>query len=121
MADGEPGDQVERGVALIAALEHEELPLSAAVDRIETVTTNPATTRRVLDVAEERGLIERDGNAVSPRGSFVSFESDVVVREGEFTCQRCGAEISEGHVIQLDPGEVGPFGSSCIRKVTGRE
>jgi hypothetical protein len=121
MADGEPGDRVERGVALLAALEHEELSLSAAVDRIETITTNPATTRRILDAAEERGLIERDGDAVRPRGSFVSFESDVVVREGEFTCRRCGASITTGYFMRLEAGEHGPFGSSCIRKVTGRE
>jgi len=51
----------------------------------------------------------------------VSFESDVVVKEGEFSCQRCGAGISEGHFVQFDADEMGPFGSTCIRKVLGRE
>ena len=53
-------------------------------------------------------------------GAFVRFGRDVVTREGEFTCRRCGAAISTGHFLRLDAGEHGPFGSSCIGKVTGR-
>jgi hypothetical protein len=51
----------------------------------------------------------------------VNFDSDVVVRDGEFSCQRCGAAISTAHFVQFDDGELGPFGSTCIRKVLGRE
>ena len=115
-------DRVELGVELLAKLEFESIPLSEAIDRVETVTTDPATQRRILEVAEQRGVIEREGGSVRPRrGSFVRFESEVVTREGEFSCRRCGAELSTGHFIRLEAGELGPFGSSCIRKVTGRE
>ena len=38
-------DPVALGVALLASLEHEELSLAAVMDRIETVTTDPAVTR----------------------------------------------------------------------------
>lgn len=115
-------ETVERGVALLAHLEHEELSLSEAIDRIETITTDPHRTREILDTAELRGLIEREDGVVRPTsGAYVSFESDVVRREGEFTCRRCGADITTGHFIRFDAGEHGPFGSSCIRKVTGRE
>jgi hypothetical protein len=114
-------DPVELGVALLERLEDPELPLAEAVDRIETVSSTPATTRAILDTAELRGVIEREDGIVRPRGSgFVRFEREVVTREGEFTCRRCGAELSTGHFLRLDAGEVGPFGSSCIRKVTGR-
>jgi hypothetical protein len=115
-------DPVELGVELLAALEHEELSLAEAMDRIETVTTDPALTREILDTAELRGVIERDGDRVFPTShDYVSFEGDVVSREGEFTCRRCGAGISTGYFVRFDAGEHGPFGSSCIRKVTGRE
>jgi len=115
-------DTVELGVALLAHLEHEELSLGDALDRIETITTDPAVTRRILDTAEMRGVIEREDGIVRPQtGRYVSFESDVVVREGEFTCRRCGASLSTGHFVSFDAGEHGPFGSSCIRKVTGRD
>jgi len=115
-------DPVELGVELLAHLEHEELSLADAVDRIETVTGDPAVTREILETAERRGVIDREGDTVVPTTrNYVSFESDVVSKEGEFTCRRCGAGISTGYFMRLEAGEHGPFGSSCIRKVTGRE
>lgn len=115
-------DRVERGLALLEHLEHEELSLSAVVDRIETVTTDPTVTRTILDEAELRGIIDREDGIVRPRSrAYVRFERDVITKEGEFTCKRCGSELSTGYFIDLDAGEIGPFGSSCIRKVTGRE
>lgn len=115
-------DTVELGVELLAHLEHEELSLADALDRVETLTTDPAVTRKILDTAEMRGIIAREDGIVRPQSrQYVSFETDVVAREGEFTCRRCGASISTGHFVRFDAGEHGPFGSSCIRKVTGRE
>lgn len=115
-------DTVELGVELLAHLEHDELSVKEAIDRIETITTDPHRTREILDTAAMRGVIDREDGVVRPTsGSYVSFESDVITREGEFTCKRCGADISTGYFAQLDAGEHGPFGSSCIRKVTGRE
>ena len=115
-------DTVEVGVALLAHLEDGELSLATAVDRIETVTRDPALTREILDTAELRGVIERDEAVLRPcSGAFVRFDRDVVRRTGEFTCRRCGASLSTGHFLRFDAGEHGPFGSSCIRKVTGRE
>lgn len=115
------GDPVELGVELLGKLEG-EMRLAEVVDRIETITTDPVLTRRILEEAEARGAIERAGDTVTPRsGTFVRFASQVAVREGEFTCRRCGAELSTGYFIRLDAGELGPFGSSCIRKVTGRD
>lgn len=114
-------DPVELGVQLLARLEHAELGLPEVIDRIETVTTDPETTRAILETAEARGHIDRDGATVKPSGGrFLRFESEVVSREGEFDCRRCGASISTGYFMRLEAGEHGPFGSSCIRKVTGR-
>ena len=114
-------DVVELGVSLLATLDDDELALAEAVNRLEVVTSNPHTTRTILDTAEKRGIIERDDGRVRVRsGGFVRFERDVVTREGEFTCRRCSAAIGTGHFVVLDAGELGPFGSSCIRKVIGR-
>ncbi|MFB6116952.1 DUF5830 family protein [Halosegnis sp.] len=113
---------IEVGVQLLERLEHESLPLSDVVDRIETVTSDPAITREILDTAERRGVIDREAGQIRPnRSSFLSFEADVVSKEGEFTCLRCGASLSTGYFMRLEAAEHGPFGSSCIRKVTGRE
>ena len=113
----------ELGVELLANIEHEEVSLSAAIDRLETVTTSPSLTREILDAAEKRGVIDREESRLRVRrgGSFVRFESDVVVRDGEYECRRCGTGLSTGHFIQFDAGELGPFGSECVKRVVGRE
>lgn len=119
----ETNDPVELGVTLLAHWENAELSIANAVDRIETVTTDPHLTREILETAERRGIIEREEGLVRPTtGQYVSFESQVVTCEGEFSCRRCGAGLSTGYFIRFDDDrELGPFGSSCIRKVTGRE
>lgn len=115
-------DPVELGLELLASLEHESLSVADALDRIETITTDPTLQREILDTAEVRGIIDREDGVVRPqRHDYVSFESDVVTKEGEFSCRRCGADVSTGYFITFDAAEHGPFGSSCIRKVTGRE
>lgn len=115
-------DRVERGLALLARLEHESVPLPAVVDRIETISTDPNVVRTVLDEAELRGLIDREDGIVRPKShQYVRFDEEVVTKEGDFRCRRCGSGLSTGYFINLDAGEIGPFGSSCIRKVTGRE
>ncbi|MFB6178481.1 MAG: DUF5830 family protein [Halorientalis sp.] len=115
-------DQVALGLDLLASLEHDDLTVAEALDRIETVSTDPNVQREILDTAEVRGIIDREDGVVSPQShNYVSFESDVITKEGEFTCKRCGTGISTGYFIQFDAGEHGPFGSSCIRKVTGRD
>lgn len=115
-------DRVERGLALLARLEHDELPLPDAVDRIETVTSDPTVTRTILDRAELHGIIEREDGVIRPKSrQYVRFERDVITKEGDFSCRRCGSGLGTGYFIDLEAGELGPFGSSCIRKVTGRD
>ncbi|WP_253737102.1 DUF5830 family protein [Halohasta salina] len=116
-------ETIELGVDLLAHLEADDLDLAAVIDRLETVTTNPTLTREILDTADKRGVIDRENGRIRTRrgGTFVRFESQVTVREGDFECRRCGAGLSTGHFIEFESGELGPFGSSCIKKVVGRE
>lgn len=115
-------DRVERGLALLERLEHESLPLADAVDRLEIVTADPTVTRTILDEAELRGIVEREDGIIRPKSrQYVSFDEDVITKDGDFECERCGSGLSTGHFLNLEAGEIGPFGSSCIRKVTGRE
>ncbi|MFB6300320.1 MAG: DUF5830 family protein [Halobacteriales archaeon] len=116
------GDPIELGVELLRHCEDDSLPIAEAVDRLEAITTDPHLTRRILDEADRRGVIDRaDGVIQTTSAAFVRFQSDVIRKEGSFECRRCGAGLSTGHFIRLDAGELGPFGSSCIRKVTGRD
>jgi hypothetical protein len=122
LADLDRGERVELGVDLLAHLEHESLSLSEAVDRIETITTNPALTREILDTADLRGVIDREEGRILTRrgGTFVRFEAQVVRREGDYECRRCGAGLGTGHFVRFEAGELGPFGPECVRKVLGR-
>jgi hypothetical protein len=122
LADLDRAERVALGVGLLAHLERESVSLPEAVDRIETITTNPALTREILDSADRRGVIDRDGGRIRIRrgGTFVSFETQVVRRTGDYECRRCGAGLGEGHFVRFEAGELGPFGPDCVRKVLGR-
>lgn len=126
MPDGLPTDRAGRrdlGVELLASLADEELDVAEAVDRVETVTTDPTLVREILDTAETRGVIAREDGRVRVRhgGSFVRFESQITERPVDADCRRCGASISTGHFVRFERGELGPFGSSCVRRVVGRD
>lgn len=113
---------IERGIALLELLEHDELSLAAVLDRIELVTSDPRLQRAIIDRAKEEGIIKQEDDRVTPQSpSFLRFQADVRSKEGEFTCRRCGSKLSTGYFMMLEESEFGPFGSSCIRKVTGRE
>jgi hypothetical protein len=120
---GVDGDPVEVGVELLAKAEDAEMRLAEAMDRVEAVSTAPTVVREILDTAEMRGVIEREDGvvAVAGGGGYVSQTTDVVRRDGDYDCRRCGTGLSTGHFVQLDAGELGPFGSECVRKVTGRD
>lgn len=115
-------DPVELGLALLQRFADDELGVADVITRLESITTHPRTQRRILDAAVDRGLVERRGSRVRPTpASPIDFEREVVTKEGDFSCRRCGTGISTGYFLSLDVGELGPYGSSCIRKVTGRE
>ena len=123
VADLDSDERIELGVDLLAHVERDSLSLAEAVDRIETVTTNPGLTREILDTAELRGVIEREGGRLQTRrrGTAVQFEAEVIEREGDYECRRCGASLSTGHFVRFGTGELGPFGPSCVRAVLGRD
>lgn len=116
------GDPVELGVDLLAHCEEDRLSLADAVDRLEAITTDPALTREILDTADTRGVIDREDATIRVRSrSFVRLQRQVIRRDGEYSCRRCGADISTGHFVDLESGELGPFGPECVRTVLGRD
>jgi len=131
MSDGDDGaehagdqaaDPVELGVELLSKLEFESLSVADAIDRIETVTTHPRTTREILDAAEERGVIEREDGEVYPRAAPTCRSVRRCSRRRGVLVSALRVGDSDGLLRSAaDAGELGAFGSSCIRKVTGRE
>lgn len=116
------GETVELGVQLLASAEEDELDLSVAVDRLETVTREPRVTRSILDEAEKRGVIERSNGLLRVRqGPQNSAHTEIVMRDGEYTCRRCNSSISPGYFLDLTGSLYGAFGPKCIQVVTGRD
>ncbi|ESS06172.1 MAG: hypothetical protein A07HB70_01722 [uncultured archaeon A07HB70] len=115
--------RVELGVELLAGADEDALDVAEAVDRVETVTTDPRLVREVLDAAARRGVVEREDGVlrVRRRGGTVRFESDVVERPVDADCRRCGTTLSTGYFVRLPTGDLGPFGSTCVRRVVGRD
>lgn len=117
----EESDPITLGLALIERFGDDELSVADTITRLESITTHPRTQRRILDAAVERGFVERTGSRIRPVvRTPIDFEREVVSKEGDFSCRRCGAGITTGYFLNLDVGELGPYGSTCIRKVTGR-
>ena len=117
-----PEDTVAVGVELIEHLEHDQLRLPDLIDRLEMLTVDPAKIREILDTAEKRGLISRDDGVVAVNSTgLVSFEKEVIEKEGDFRCRRCNASISTGYFMNFGAGEHGPFGSTCILYVLGKK
>lgn len=115
-------DRVAEGLAVLRLIEADRLSMKAVVDRLEGVHDDPAAIRATIEAAVDRGLIERDGETVV-RADVAAPDPDpeIVRREGSFDCRRCGRGIGEGYFIEDEVRSIGPFGSTCIRKVTGRE
>ncbi len=90
-------DRVVLGLALLERLEHESLPLPDVVDRIETVTTDPAVTRTILDEAELRGIIDREDGIIRPKSrQYVRFGQDVVTKEGSLPADAVARVCRQG-------------------------
>ncbi len=119
-------EKVRLGLALVRSIDDDGVALPELMDRIEeAVGDAPAVTREVIDRAESEGVLSRDDGEGEARfsvdGTGVSFEDEVVTKEGDFDCARCGRSLSTGYFVRFDDGDVGPYGSTCIRKTLGRE
>lgn len=113
---------LDRGVAVIEALVHLEVELPDLVDALDAVVEGDAEIRQVLKYAESEGLIERDGKHIrqgraAPAGERRS--PRVITRDGEFACRRCGQSIGTGHFLVVNDREIGPYGSTCVARITG--
>lgn len=114
---------IERGVAVVAALAHGEPTIADLVDALEAVVDGPDEIRTVLDRAESAGLIVREASRVrvGPEPTNVDRRGRIIKRSGEFSCRRCGRHVTTGQFLRVGETEVGPYGSTCIRRITGRD
>jgi len=114
--------QVEEALMLLGMVGESEISVKDAVEVIQHITRVPERVREVLQIAEERGMIRREGGkliiAVTGRELFRAGEYPrIEKREGEDACARCARRITSCYYIVLPERELGPFGSTCIKRM----
>lgn len=117
-------ESLEEALAVLEALAPFEPSVADAVDALEEVLGGTDAIRTALERAERAGLIERAGGRIrvpTTHREPVDRGGAIVTREGDFRCVRCGRSVSTGYFLRVDGKEVGPYGSTCIRKVTGQD
>jgi len=109
---------VEEALAVLLAARRRELSVKEAVEMIELVGREPGFVREVLRRAEEKGILRREGRKVYIEALDTGFPSPRVLSfECESSCRRCGARIRNCYFIELGERRLGPFGSSCVRRL----
>jgi hypothetical protein len=107
--------QIERALGLLGAAKDRELSVKEAVELIELVTK--ARVKEVLEEAEERGLIKREGRRITISDD-ITFEVPKIKKAAcDANCTRCGKAITSCYFISFMDDEIGPFGGGCIKKL----
>lgn len=114
---------IDRGIEVVVALAHAEPTIADLVDALEGVVDGPDQIRTVLRRAEDEGLIEREQSSIRPGREPVDSDrrGRIIKRDGEFSCRRCSRSVTTGQFVRIGETEIGPYGSTCIRRITGRD
>jgi hypothetical protein len=96
-----------------------EVPLKEIIDVLEGTGVPEYDTREYIEALEDEGIGEsvdtEDGRVLYRMHG--DFDPDVVRRDGEYTCSKCGRGLSTGHFLKFDDAEDGPYGPECVKKV----
>ncbi len=113
-------EKVEQALMLLASVSAESISVKEAVELIEVVTTVPELVRKTINMAEEKGIVRREGDRLVIREKTTGAEGWVVQvrhRKCHAQCMRCGRRISACFFINIGSDEFGPFGSECIKRL----
>ena len=114
--------QIEAALMLLGMVGESEISVKEAVEIIQNITRVPERIREVLEIAEERGMIKREGGRLvileTGKELFRAGEYPrIIKKKADEACTRCGRKITSCYYITLPEREVGPFGSTCIRRM----
>jgi hypothetical protein len=113
--------KIEAGLELIAALGAIELkPVEIGDLLYNLITRDFKIIDEILKIAQQEGLLQRTGKTylMTPGATQLKFEKPKIVKQNENTnCRLCGKRISTGYYVVFKSHTIGPYGSSCIRKI----
>jgi hypothetical protein len=120
---GEPKNaegKVEQALMLLASVNAESISVKEAVEIVELVTAVPELVRKTIAIAEEKGIVKREGGRLVIREKIIGTKGhgvQVKRRECNAQCMRCGRRISTCFFLIVAESEFGPFGSECIKRL----
>lgn len=113
--------KIEAGLELLAALGAIELkPVEIGDLLYNLITRDFRIIDEIIKIAQQEGLLLRTEKTylITPGASNLKFEKPKIVKRDERTnCRLCGKRISTGYYVILQSHTIGPYGSSCIRKI----
>lgn len=112
---------IQKGLDYIAAMDATELSPHEVRELLrKTVTRRFDVIDRIMSIARKEGLItDRDGmchfNYEALDLEF--YKPRIIQTEEANNCRCCGRSMKESHYIELRSGVLGPYGSTCVRKL----
>lgn len=113
--------KIEAGLELLSALGAIELkPVEIGDLLYNLITRDFKIIDEILKIAQQEGLLQRTEKTylMTPGASHLKFEKPKIIKQDENTnCRLCGKRISTGYYVIFKSHTIGPYGSSCIRKI----
>jgi hypothetical protein len=112
---------IQKGLDYLIAMDATELsPLDVRELLRKTVTKRFEVIDQIMSAARNEGLItDKDGMChFAYEGLDLEFFKPRIIHSEEINnCRCCGRSMKESHYIELRSGLIGPYGSTCVRKL----
>ncbi|MFP4654068.1 MAG: DUF5830 family protein [Methanohalobium sp.] len=111
----------DKGLEIIAAMDVDELsPIELRDILYHTVAKNYETVDEILKSARDMGLVERRDEVyiMTHEASSLEFEKPRIIKqEDKGRCKLCGRSLNTSYYIEFKSDTIGPYGSTCVRKI----
>ncbi|WP_135606178.1 DUF5830 family protein [Methanococcoides sp. NM1] len=112
---------IQKGLDYIVAMDATELsPFEIRELLRKTVTKRFDVIDQIMVAARKEGIItDKDGMChFTYETHDLDFYKPKIIHSKEINnCRCCGRSMKESHYIELKSGLLGPYGSTCIRKL----
>ncbi|WP_440951897.1 DUF5830 family protein [Methanococcoides sp. FTZ1] len=112
---------VQKGLDYIIAVNATELtPLEVRELLRKTVTRRFDVIDQIMAAARKEGLItDKDGMCHFNYETLdlEYYKPRIIHTQESSSCRCCGRSMKESHYIELRSGLIGPYGSTCVRKL----
>jgi hypothetical protein len=112
---------IQKGLDYLIATDATELsPLEVRELLRKTVTRRFDVIDQIMSAARKEGIItDRDGmcHFIYEAHELEYYKPRIIHTEEINNCRCCGRSMKESNYIELRSGVIGPYGSTCVRKL----